>query len=152
MRFLVLTDWSEYLFSTLQHCSCWDGRGKEPTKGKWLEPWHRKTTRSTEGGRDEELPMPIFKNRNPSLTPLESCASYETEEEEKLRGAPPGLSDPVGEDVKETGWSRQRRDPPAPKVQANEGHEVVRGIRAQRARHRLKDQTRLSILSWNAAK
>ena len=64
-----------------QNCSNPDGRVKEQWKEKWSEPWHSA--------------------RRPWLTPTGSCASDETEgEEEKPIRAPPGLSDPNGEDDK----------------------------------------------------
>ena len=70
-------------------------------KGKWVEPWQRKGQEKS--SQDEDLlPKLILKERNPWLTPTENCASDETEEEMEAMVAQPGLSDPVGEVVRET--------------------------------------------------
>ena len=83
-------------------CSCRDDLGKEPCgKESGRKSWQWKE--QDELSKDDEEPPPklILKERNLWLTPTESCASDETEEEEeKLVRAPPGLADPVGEDVK----------------------------------------------------
>ena len=72
-------------------------------------PMERKVVGTVAMGRarrpvedDEHLPPKlILKDRNPCLTPTESCVSDESEEEEeKPLRAPLGLSDPIAEDMK----------------------------------------------------
>ena len=91
---------------------------------------HGNGTRKTKGRKKTNsfFFIHILKERKPWLTPTESCASDETEEEEvrPLR-APPGLSDPFAEEA----WPFD-------------------GFVPEQVGHGLSDQIRLSILSWNA--
>ena len=97
------------------------------------------------------------------VTPTESCASEETkEEEEKLVRAPPGLSDPVGEDVKRSdsrhelhacqrGVTANAENHLQPRHKRKEDKRPFEGLITEQASDRQMDQTRLSFfLSWNA--
>ena len=109
---------------------CRNGCGKKAVgrEHAWIGPWQwDEKDKGTE--EDEQFFfIHILKERKPWLTPTESCASDETEEEEvrPLR-APPGLSDPFAEEA----WPFD-------------------GFVPEQVGHGLSDQIRLSILSWNA--
>ena len=73
----------------------------------------------------------VLKERNPWLTPTESCESDETEDEEVTPFmAPPVLPDPLAEEmrIREPKFGCQTGESgvlPALEVQTNEGHKAV---------------------------
>ena len=131
----------------------------------WIEPW----CWQSEGGREEvpradeemfkqlTLTEPaqriVLKERNPWLTPAESCESDETEDEgtEPFR-APLGLLEPpkIGEAT--LGWETasiaKAESRPRPKLK--EMKSVRTFEENAECKGGLNQQMRLSILSWNA--
>ena len=97
----TLTDTSVFVS---RNFSCRDGRGNKPT-GKTHGSNHGNGRRKMKGPKTNNFrKKKKLKEGHPWLTPTESCAWDETEEEEEeakpFRASPPGLSDPFTEEAK----------------------------------------------------
>ena len=137
----------------------WSWKGTQ-WKGRWSDPWQGEEPDELSEDDEEPPPKLILKERNPWLTPTESCASDETEEEEKLIRAPFGLSDPVGKDVKssdsrhelhgcQSGATANAGNHLQPRYKTMKDMRPFDGIITEQASGRQMDQTRLSFLGWN---
>ena len=130
-------------------------------KETWTEPWLWKERDEGAEGDEELFQKLILKARNPWLTPTESCTSDETEEEEvKQLSAPPSLgyfhrrSDDTRSEScfkrVQTGVTGKAESHLHPRYKQMKDVSRFQGIIAKQASDGLRDQTRLSIPSWNA--